>query len=498
MRMGFSKQLVEYSMSHEDLGFQNVTELQSDIGLELLDWLSAHQDEAVAMGFDTREHSREARVEAPVVLATASPAIADRAPHSDPFLSRTEIRRPFHGVADADGIDNGMTRGCGESSLTQSNLCSLKVDTLQVHPDSESRFKLVGANKSHSHDIAEKLDPEVALDEVQSFARSVAGESFDDREVKQALEHPLFKNLSQKDKEAIEVTMRRMGQMLNAGKDGAHGGCHSTTFEPDHDHVKRPPEAGTRVRVHGLVRAAEYNGMFGTVKRFDQETQRLEVQLESSKELKIKLNNIEVQEGNSSDMQRPASNCGYGVSVHYGQSQALPVLTSPGSNVIMDSTSKVMVPHLISSYANGDVLPKPLESCPEVTARDFERNAGPRTEGGCWEDFIFSSSRLHRADPTLNPRAEKFHAPRLGNPRFTKRRNLIGCLEFEITSNDDFYGFVWARDGQKVWTLDPDSNAKRYLGATMADIYAIDGPPRVLFEQAEILPLAMIDFLDKM
>lgn len=164
----------------------------------------------------------------------------------------------------------------------------------------------------------------------------------------------------------------------------------------------------------------------------------------------------------------------------------------------MDSTSKVMVPHLISSYANGDVLPKPLESCPEVTARDFERNAGPRTEGGCWEDFIFSSSRLHRADPTLNPRAEKFHAPRLGNPRFTKRRNLIGCLEFEITSNDDFYGFVWARDGQKVWTLDPDSNAKRYLGATMADIYAIDGPPRVLFEQAEILPLAMIDFLDKM
>ena len=58
----------------------------------------------------------------------------------------------------------------------------------------------------------------------------------------------------------------------------------------------RPPPEGSRIKVCGLVRAAQYNGLIGTVLRFDQDAKKVEVRLESGKELKIKLDNIEVLE----------------------------------------------------------------------------------------------------------------------------------------------------------------------------------------------------------
>mmetsp|Transcript_18707 Transcript_18707/g.44931 ORF Transcript_18707/g.44931 Transcript_18707/m.44931 type:complete len:406 (-) Transcript_18707:387-1604(-) len=57
-----------------------------------------------------------------------------------------------------------------------------------------------------------------------------------------------------------------------------------------------PPTAGARIKVHGLVRAAQYNGQMGQVLRFDSEAQKFEVKLDSGKELKIKEENLEVLE----------------------------------------------------------------------------------------------------------------------------------------------------------------------------------------------------------
>ena len=53
-------------------------------------------------------------------------------------------------------------------------------------------------------------------------------------------------------------------------------------------------QVGSKVRVRGLVKASQYNGMHGTVSALNKEDDRIVVRLEGGKELKIKAQNIEV------------------------------------------------------------------------------------------------------------------------------------------------------------------------------------------------------------